>query len=172
MLVLGLTGGIASGKSTALQIFKRYTPWVQDSDKVVHKILRQLNMDRKQLSKTAFDNNKINELEKRLHPLVRKANLKFINIAHKNRAQLVVIEVPLLFEAGFDKLCDYTIVINTPEHIQKQRALKRSGMDEDKYNKIIARQIPLRQKLELADFAIKGYPNKLHTIKDIHQLLL
>ena len=173
MPVLGLTGNIASGKTHVAEIFKSLGAAVQNSDLIAHQLIE--GKAREEIAKKfprAVENGKINRallgeevfsdekklklLEKILHPRVLQKNLEFI-AANKNK--LVILDIPLLFETGAEKICDYTALVQTPESIQKERALAR-GVSGEKLSQILARQniIPLREKMRRVDFLINNAP--------------
>ena len=103
------------------------------------------------------DESMLVQLEQILHPLVRKKNLEFIEA---NKGKLVVLEIPLLYETDAHVICDYTAFVNVSCETQKQRALKRPGLDPVKLERIIERQtkIPIEDKIKRADFVIHNEP--------------
>lgn len=174
-ILVGLTGGIASGKSTLLKHFKKY-PFVKtfDSDKVCHKlyntkkikekvikefgesILSGKHINRKKLGEIVFnDPNKRERLEKIIHPFVIKEMLTEIEKFKKTQNKKIFIaDVPLLFEVGLKKIFDKTILAYAPVHVQVQRLLKRNGLTEEQAMKRIKSQLPWRYKLKHSDFFI------------------
>jgi dephospho-CoA kinase len=170
MPVIGLTGNIASGKTHIAEIFKSLGAAVQNSDSVAHQIidgaakaeiaksfpaaLEGGKINRALLAEQVFaDEKKLKLLEKILHPLVRRENEEFIAA---NKGKMIVLEMPLLFETGAEKICDYSILVHTPPEAQKARALAREGISEERLKKILKRQtaIPLEEKMQKADFMI------------------
>ena len=179
MRVIGLTGSIASGKSTIAHMFRDFGIDVHDADKTVHQLLsatgaatplvaarfgKQLvtadgNIDRPALAKKIFgDPEARNALEGILHPLVYQARNRFFARMHQAGKSLAVLDVPLLFETGGDARCDYLVTVWAPLRILRQRALKRPNMSAERFDNIIAAQLPQAEKMRLADLAL---PNAL-----------
>jgi len=173
MIVLGLTGSIATGKSTVARQFSRFGIPVLDSDRVVHEAMqkggdavaliqkefpqavKQGEVDRATLGKIVFaDKVKLKRLESLLHPLVWKAQKEFIRQVRLQGRKAVLLDIPLLFETHAEKRCDYTIVTVAPDFIQERRALKRANMTRDKLKAILARQMGSHAKKKRADFII------------------
>lgn len=175
MKVIGLTGSIASGKSTIAGMFRGFGIDVHDADKTVHQLLsasgaatplvaarfgKQLitvdgSIDRPALAKKIFGDHQARlELEGILHPLVYQARHQFFAQMHRAQKSLAVVDVPLLFETGGDASCDYLVTVWAPLRILRQRALRRSHMSAEKFDQIIAAQLPQAQKMRLADLAL------------------
>ncbi|MGE3866321.1 MAG: dephospho-CoA kinase [Hyphomonadaceae bacterium] len=181
MIVLGLTGSIGMGKSaTAKMIAEEGVP-VYDADAAVHALyaqggeavapvgeafpgaVRDGAVDREALRALALgDAEKMRRLEAIVHPLVQEAQRDFLRRAHAAGAPLVVLDIPLLFENGSDKLLDGVIVVTAPAAVQRARVLARPGMDEAAFAHILARQIPDAEKRERADFLV----NTAHGLED------
>ena len=173
MRVLGLTGSIAMGKSTAAAMLRRMGVPVLDSDAVVHALTRPggaaipaittafpevaagAGIDRRELSQRAFDDPAVlRRLEQILHPLVRAAQARFLKLQRAQGRRLVVLDVPLLYETGGDKACDAVAVVSAPRLVQMARVLSRPGMTLRKLHGIEARQMPDAEKRKRADFVI------------------
>jgi dephospho-CoA kinase len=173
MFVLGLTGSIAMGKSTAAQAFRSLGVPVFDADAVVHRLLerggaavgpvgtafpdcrRDGAIDRRRLGRLAFrDLTALARLEAILHPLVRAAERRFLARAAAARRPLVVLDIPLLFETGSERRVDAVAVVSAPAFLQRQRVLRRTGMTADRLAAIRARQLPDVEKRRRADFVI------------------
>ncbi|MBV8168701.1 MAG: dephospho-CoA kinase [Alphaproteobacteria bacterium] len=173
MLVLGLTGSIAMGKSTAADMLRRRGLAVYDSDAGVHRMLarggravpaiakrfpsvvRDGAVDRQALGRIVFgDAAALKDLEAIVHPLVRQAQGRFLRAQARRRARAVVLDVPLLFEAGTVALCDAALVVSAPAWLQRQRVLRRPGMTAEKLAGILAKQMPDAQKRRRADAVI------------------
>lgn len=185
MIVLGLTGGIATGKSTISAMLKRARIPVFDADAAVHFLLAadveirtaiaekfptclsNAAINRKKLGEIIFCNDADREwLENLIHPRVRAMELAFIAHHTRARTRVIVLDVPLLFETGADILCDAVLVTQCPEFLKRQRALRRPGMTPEKYTCIAARQMPDGEKIHRADFVIhtglgKGYSARI-----------
>ena len=175
MKVIGLTGSIASGKSTIAGMFRGFGIDVHDADKTVHQLLsasgaatplvaarfgEQLitddgSIDRPALAKKIFGDHQARlELEGILHPLGYQARHQFFAQMHRARKSLAVVDVPLLFETGGDASCDYLVTVWAPLRILRQRALRRSHMSAEKFDQIIAAQLSQAEKIRLADLAL------------------
>lgn len=174
MKVIGLTGGIATGKSTVAAIFSLHGVPVFNADAYVHQQLKQggkavpaietvfpqtvINgaIDRTMLGEIVFaDEKKLKRLEEIMHPLVREAEIAFIGEHKAAGKKLVVLEVPLLYETGMDSLCDITIVTDCPAAIQKERALSRPHMTPAKLEHILRQQMSAEEKRRRANHVIR-----------------
>ncbi len=172
-LVVGLTGSIGMGKSTAAAMLRDLGLPVFDADATVHALLarggaavpaiaaafpgtvRDGAVDRAELGRRVFgDEEARRRLERIVHPLVHQAERRFLARAARERRPVVVRDVPLLFETGGDRRCDATIVVSAPPHIQAQRVLARPGMTPEKFAGILRAQMPDAEKRRRADFVI------------------
>lgn len=173
MRILGLTGSIAMGKSTAAAMLRRMGVPVHDSDAVVHALTRPggaaipaittafpelaagAGLDRRELSQRAFDDPAVlRKLEQILHPMVRAATARFLKRQRARGRRLVVLDVPLLFETGGETSCDAVAVVSAPRIVQLERVLLRPQMSLRKLRGIEARQMPDVEKRRRADFVI------------------
>lgn len=171
--VIGLTGSIATGKSTIASMFRRLGVKVCDSDKIVHRLLAsggkavekvaalfpetrsEYGIDRKALGKEVFANpTALAELEAVLHPLVRAEQERFLRVMRRMGVKIVLLDIPLLFETGAEKRCDKVVVAHCPAFLQRQRALRRTGMTTEKLRHILRRQLPMHEKRMRADMVI------------------
>lgn len=172
--ILGLTGSIAMGKSTASRIFRSFGVPVFDADGAVHTLFAPggaavrpvltafpecgevaSGIDRKILGQAVFDNPKaLRSLEQIVHPLVRAAQRRFLVKQVAARHPLAVMDIPLLYETGGDKLMDAIAVVSAPAFLQAQRVLRRPSMSRRRLEAILARQLPDRLKRKRADFVI------------------
>ena len=164
--VLGLTGGIATGKSTVVKIFREYGFPIVDGDQVAREIveigqpaltaieaefgkevlLPDGGLDRKKLGQIIFTHpEKRQVLDELLDPFLRKAILEKI-IARKHESRLVVVDIPLLFEAGYTDNIDEIATVYVPEDIQLQRLMQRDDLSEVEAKKRIASQWPIEEK--------------------------
>ena len=191
MMIIGLTGSIASGKSTIGRVFQRYHFPLFDSDKAVHHLLGpkgaavpqilaqfgvcgsyQTGIDRKKLGRHVFANQEaLLVLESILHPLVAQQRQRFLLQSKVTRRRAVILDVPLLFETRTDLICDKTVLAIAPEGLIRQRALARASMSEDKLNGILAKQMPQFEKAKLADEIITTGLGHGAMMRDIHRLL-
>ncbi|MEX0808830.1 MAG: dephospho-CoA kinase [Dongiaceae bacterium] len=173
MIVLGLTGSIAMGKSTAANAFRRLGVPVHDADEAVHRLmakggdavaklarifpdaLKDGAIDRAVLRKRVLDDPKaLARLESILHPLVRRSERAFLATARQRREALVVLDIPLLYETGGDKRCDVVAVVSAPRSVQLARLKRRRGFTKEWLKQIEARQLPDAEKRRRADFVI------------------
>lgn len=171
-VVIGLTGSIGMGKSTTARMFEERDVPVFDSDRAVHALysgraapligeafpgtVRDGVVDRVRLSEAVVgDRDRLHRLESIVHPLVREEQDRFLDSARAAGADMVVLDIPLLFESGGDARVDKIVVVSCPPEIQKQRVLARPGMTEDKFESILARQVPDCEKRRRADFIVE-----------------
>ena len=173
--IVGLTGGIATGKSTASRHLTSLGAYCIDADKLSHDlmsagggavepvrrmfgdevILPDGSVDRKLLGRVVFPDVALRRrLEGIIHPMVQHITLECIEQAGKNGVPLVVLDVPLLFESGMDVLCDETWVVFVPEEVQLRRVMARDGLTAQQAQARIDSQMPLAEKLQRADRAI------------------
>ena len=192
MIVIGITGSIATGKSTVGRIFKQLKIPVFDSDHEVHnmlsndiKIINSIvnifgnvtdkfgKIDRDKLGKMIFfDSLKRKSLEKIIHPKIKLKQKKFIKFHRRNRHKKVVLDIPLIFETKTQKEFDKIIVVWSPTRIQYIRALKRKNMTESKLKAIISNQMPQHQKKLHADLSIPSSLGIYETRKRILRWLI
>ena len=171
MIVLGLTGSIGMGKSTTTKMFADAGVPVHDSDEAVHRLysgaaaplveaafpgtVKQGVVDRTELAKRVVGQPQaIARLEKIVHPLVRADADAFLKLHRTAGAPLAVLDIPLLFETGGTDRVDKIVVVTAPADIQRERVLSRPGMTPEKFDAIVARQIPDAEKRKRADFVI------------------
>ncbi|SSC69456.1 unnamed protein product [Ciceribacter sp. T2.26MG-112.2] len=171
MIVVGLTGSIGMGKSTTAGLFAEQGIAVNDADIVVHELYREEAVepigrlfpdavttgvvDRSVLAENLAKNPaKFKELEAIVHPLVRKREERFLAEQRGAGADMVVLDIPLLFEtAGADRV-DVIVVVSCDADIQRRRVLERPGMTPEKFEMILSRQLPDAEKRRHADFVI------------------
>lgn len=171
MIRLGLTGSIGMGKSTTAGLFSEEGIPVNDSDRVVHRLYEGKAVapiaaafpgsvvngvvDREALSRTLATNPaKFKELEAIVHPLVREEELAFLEQQKRAGTDIVVLDIPLLFETGADQRVDMVVVVSCDEETQRRRVLARPGMTEEKFRLILSRQVPDAEKRRRADFIV------------------
>lgn len=172
-LRVALTGSIAMGKSTVSQMFRDEGIPVFDADAAVHNLYarggRAVNaiaeqfpeaivdgmVDRTILSRLVLNSpDAIRQLESIVHPLVHQEQARFIQEAARTRTPIVVLDIPLLFEGNRSREFDAIIVVSAPPAAQRERALARPGMTEEKFEAIVARQVTDEEKRSRADFVI------------------
>jgi len=171
MIVLGLTGSIGMGKSTTAAMFRDENIPVHDADQAVHRIYSDVaaplieeafpgtvvdgTVDREKLAAKVLGNPEaLQRLERIVHPLVRADADAFVENARKAGEPLVVLDIPLLFETGGRDRVDRILVVTAPPKIQRERVMARPGMTEQKFQSILARQVPDAEKRSLADHVI------------------
>ena len=185
---LGLTGGIASGKSTADEFFKKKIIPIIDSDLIAHKIMEigqngykavvdyfgtdilndDQTINRRKLGGIVFnDKAKLKKLNELTHPLVHQEIKQQMARYRANQEKLVVIDVPLLFESGFESLCDGVLVISISPELQLKRLMKRNNFTEKEALSRINNQMPLSEKEKRATYVVAN----TGTINDLEKRL-
>jgi dephospho-CoA kinase len=171
MIKIGLTGSIGMGKSTTAALFAAQGIPVNDADAVVHDLYQSEAVpgveaafpgvastgvvDRAELARRLADDPAgFKKLEAIVHPLVRMREQQFVEDQERSGADIVLLDIPLLFEAGAVHRVDTVVVVTCDPQVQRQRVLARPGMTEDKFEMILSRQIPDSQKRQQADFII------------------
>ncbi|MEW6437375.1 MAG: dephospho-CoA kinase [Pseudomonadota bacterium] len=187
MFVLGLTGSIGMGKSTTAAIFREAGVLVHDSDAAVHALyrgtaaplveaafpgtLRDGAIDRGVLAQRVIhDQAALARLEAIVHPLVRAERAQFVAAARADGADLIVLDIPLLFETGCDNEVDAVLLVTAPEAVQKARIAARPGMTDDKLAAIIAKQMPDAEKRRRADLILDtshGHDAAAQQVRDL-----
>jgi dephospho-CoA kinase len=170
--VLGLTGSIGMGKSTTAGMFVDEGIPVWDADTTVHRIYEPGQPGALAIGKampTALapdgrvdraalrhmieaDGSVLEQLNAMIHPLVAADRSRFL--AKEHASDIVLLDVPLLYETGLDTACDAVAVVSAPSEVQRARVLSREGMTEDIYLAILARQVPDEDKRARADYII------------------
>ncbi|UXT42141.1 dephospho-CoA kinase [Agrobacterium tumefaciens] len=171
MIVIGLTGSIGMGKTTTAKLFAGEGVPVLDSDEVVHGLYRAEAVplieaafpgttvsgavDRQKLGEVLRQNPaNFSRLEEIVHPLVRGRQEAFLEQARKEDRQFALLDIPLLFETGAESRVDKVVVVSCAPEIQRERVLSRPGMTEEKFEMILARQMPDAEKRRRADFIV------------------
>ena len=171
MLVLGLTGSVAMGKSVTARFFAEAGVPVHDADSVVHRLYEgdavavieaafpgttaNGKVDRVKLgSRVMGDLAALRQLEAIVHPLVWDAEKRFLEEAQAKGAPVVLLDIPLLFETGGDQRVDAVVVATAPAEVQRARVLARPGMTPQRLEAMLARQMPDSEKRLRADFIV------------------
>jgi dephospho-CoA kinase len=171
MIVLGLTGSIGMGKSTVGEFFAESGVPVYDADAAVHRLYageavplieaafpgttRDGTVDRARLAAHVVgDPAALGRLEAIVHPLVRRAEERFLADADAAGAAVAVLDIPLLLETGGDKRCDAVVVVSAPAQTQRARVMGRPGMTQEKFAGLLAKQMPDAEKRRRADFVV------------------
>lgn len=193
MIVLGLTGSIGMGKSTTAAMFEAEGVPVYDSDAAVHAlyaaggaavapveaafpgVVTDGAIDRAKLSaRVVGDPEALAKLEAIVHPLVGAHRIGFFDKARAEGQEIVVLDVPLLFETGGQKSVDKVVVVSAPPEVQRTRVLARPEMTPEKFEAILARQLPDAEKRARADFVIdtgQGVDHARAQVRDLLTLL-
>lgn len=192
MIVLGLTGSIGMGKSTAAKMLKMMGLSIHNSDEAVHRALLPGGrayedvirlfpgvrdsgtgvIDRQKLGAIVFhDKEKMSKLEAILHPAAKESQKAFIADQEARGRKVAVLEIPLLFETGAEERVDYVICVTSPPGIQKKRVMKRRGMTEEKFQAILAAQMPDGQKKEKSDFIVDTGHGYIRTFLQLRRIL-
>ena len=195
MLTIGLTGGVGAGKDEAAKIFKRFGVKVIDADDVGHKLLKRSSpaykkiskmfglrildskkeIERKKLGEIVFGNRrKLKLLNRIIHPLMEKEFKKEIAKQREKGSKFVVLNAAVLFELGWDKLVDKTILITAPEELRIKR-LQDRGISRERALAMVSSQWSDERKKKKADFVIENNGSIAELkkkITDIRQLIL
>ena len=176
MIIIGLTGSIASGKSSILNFIKKQNIPTHDSDAVVArlynnppkefiyylksigltKFIKQKKIDKKKVRNKVLKNKeKLRKLERFIHKKVKLSRDKFIIKNRRFRKKIIVIDIPLLFENNLETICDYVFLAYCPSFkLRVTRALKRNNMNKNILTKFIKLQMPDKLKIIKSDFVI------------------
>ncbi|MFZ0558229.1 MAG: dephospho-CoA kinase [Methylovirgula sp.] len=188
MFVLGLTGSIGMGKSTTAAMFRAAEIKVHDSDAAVHALyrgaaaplveaafpgtLRDRAVDRTALAARVIgDPAAMARLESLIHPLVRADRNAFLAAARAAGEDIVVLDIPLLFETGAESEVDAVLLVTASEAVQNARIASRPGMTEATRAAILARQMPDPEKRRRADFLIDTSAGIEDTERQVGELL-
>jgi dephospho-CoA kinase len=189
VVILGLTGSIGMGKSTAAALLRRQGVWVHDADATVHRlfakggaavvpvgrafpgVVKNGAVDRVALGKRVFgDAEALRRLEAIVHPLVRADTDRFLTAAARARRRLVVLDIPLLFESGNTR-SDAVVVVSAPSFIQAQRVLARPRMSQERLLAILKQQMPDREKRRRADAVVTSGLSKARTYRQLARIV-
>jgi dephospho-CoA kinase len=171
MIILGLTGSIGMGKSTAAHMFKEAGIPVHDADETVHRLYSGKAapliehrfpgttsngvVDREKLAQRVLgDPQALKALEAIVHPLVREDEKTFLQEQRGKGTPLVVLDIPLLFEVGAEGRVDKIAVVSAPAEMQRERVLTRPGMTEARFEAILKKQVPVSENRSRADYVI------------------
>jgi dephospho-CoA kinase len=171
MFILGLTGSLGMGKSTTARLFAEQGVPVHDADAVVHRLYEGAavaaiesafpgtsvggKVDRGKLAERVLgDDAALDRLESIVHPLVQESERRLIAEAEAHGEQVVLLDIPLLFETGADARVDAVVVVSAPPEVQRARVLARPGMTPQKFEAILAKQTTDAEKRRRADFIV------------------
>lgn len=187
MFILGLTGSIGMGKTATAKMFAEEGVPVQDADAAVHALYEGKatplieaafpgttadgKVDRVKLGTMVIGKPEaMAKLEKIVHPLVAQERDGFLADAEKSGADIVVLDIPLLYETGSDINCDAVVVVSAPAEVQRARVLARPGMTEERFAAILAKQMPDADKRARADFIVdtsRGFDAARQRVREI-----
>ncbi len=190
MMVIGLTGGIGMGKSTAAKAFRRAHIPVFDADAAVHALQAPGGaalpaiaaafpgtvidgaLSRTRLRAAAVGNDAaMRQLEAIIHPRVRRMEAAFLARARRAGARAAVLDIPLLLETGGEKRVDLVIVVSAPRSVQMARVRRRRGMTNEQVAAIIARQMPDLQKRRRADLVVRTGLSRHAALRPLRRLI-
>ena len=191
MKVIGLTGGIGMGKSTAAAALARAGLPVFDADASVHALqaaggravpaiarlvpdaVRDGRIDRAALRRAVLaDASLLTGLERIMHPMVRAEQRRFLGRARARGHRWAVLDIPLLLEGGGERGCDLVLVVSAPRSLQLSRVGRRRGMSQAEAAALIGRQMPDAQKRARADVVIRTGLSRWHSLRQIRRLLV
>jgi len=189
MLIVGLTGGLATGKTTVAKFIENLGATVLDADAIVRELytpgsdvwkkivkafgrevlMPDRSVDRKKLAAIVFSNRQtLDRLNKLVHPSVLKHfQQEIADFSESQDWGILVLNVPLLFEAGLQKLCDKTVVVTARLRTQLDRLYLRDGFSKEEAAKRIASQMPLTEKVRRADFVVDNDAGLEHTREQV-----
>ncbi len=190
MIVLGLTGSIGMGKTAAAKMLRRMGLPLHDADRAVHRLLAKGGaavaaveaafpgvvadgaVDRERLAGRVFeDRAALKRLEEILHPAVRRVTRVFLGHQVRSGRSLVVLDIPLLFETGGEVNCDAVAVVTAPPFVQRERVMGRRGMTAARFQAILAKQMPDREKRRRADFVVHTGLSKADTLRQLRAIV-
>lgn len=185
-LVVGITGGFGTGKSTAAGLLRKEGFLVLDADRIAHETLQSTNpvfekirekfpdafvdgfLERRKLAEIVFKKPaRLKQLEKLIHPYVLK---RFLIEIKKTKKKWIALEIPLLFEAGFQKLCDRVVTVFAGTQDADARLLSQ-GWTHIEIKRRRAEQWPIQKKMAKSDFVINNSGSKAETRKQVLALL-
>lgn len=190
MQVIGLTGGMGMGKSTAAATLRRARIPVFDADATVHALqspggralpaiaaafpgtVRDGQLDRAALrAAVTHDAAAFRRLERIIHPMVREEETRFLARARRARAPAAVLDIPLLLETGGQRRVDQVMVVSAPRAVQIHRVRLRRRMNDAQIAAIIARQMPDREKRRHADLVVHTGLSRFHALRQLRRYI-
>jgi dephospho-CoA kinase len=192
MLIVGLTGGIASGKSTVSKMFEQAGIPVICADELAREVVRpgsqglaeirrifgpevldeKGNLDREAMARLVFqDQSKRKVLESIIHPRVEEEQNKILNALEAQGHSIVVVDVPLLYEVEWERFVDLVIVVYAPRSAQEERLRNRDGMSSDDARSRLDAQMPIEDKRRRADRLVDNGKTLEHTRQQVERLV-
>ena len=188
--LIGLTGGIAMGKSTIAKLLRQQHIPVFDADAAVHALqqpggralpaieaafpgtVRDARLDRDRLRAVALgDPRALQRLEAVMHPMVRACERAFVARARRHGATIAVLDIPLLFETGGARRVDQVMAVSAPGPVQRARVRARRALTTEQIDAVLARQLPDRQRCRRADYVIKTGLSRRYAQAQLARLL-
>ena len=191
MLVIGLTGGIGSGKTTAARLFAEKNVPIVDADEITHQLSMPSGkayptlknwfgesaftatgeLDRRKLRQMAFsDPDILNRLEQLFHPLVKASIQEQLKLLSSQHHDYVIVAIPLLIEAQMQELVDRVLIIDAPEAVQLERVTTRDDSDPESIKKILSHQIDRQTRLSYADDILENSGDLSQLKEQVKQL--
>ncbi len=190
MKIIGLTGSIGMGKSTVAEMLREMGLPIWGADDAVHEVFKKGGaavgpvgeafpgtvkrgaVDRELLGRAVSAEPKmLRRLEKIVHPLIQKSRREFLKDAKAAGKKAAVLEIPLLFETGGERQCDAVLCVSAPAAMQRKRVLARKKMTEEKFEALLARQMPDAEKCKRADFVVPTGGSLAATKKAVREIL-
>jgi dephospho-CoA kinase len=190
MITIGLTGSIGMGKSTTAAMFAEAGAPVYDADAEVHKlqakggaaveaieaafpgVVKDGAVDRQALGERVFgDPEALKRLNGIIYPLLGAGRAAFFADAEARGCDMVVLDIPMLFETGGEARMDVVVVVSAPEHVQRERVLARPGYGADRLDAILARQMHDKEKRARAHFVIDTGQGFDHAREQVRQVI-
>ncbi len=188
MFILGLTGSLGMGKSVTARFFAEQGVPVHDADAVVHRLYEGEaaaaieaafpgttaggKVDRDKLAARVLgDGAALKRLEAIVHPLVQEAERRLLAEAEARGEKVAVLDIPLLFETGGEKRCDFSLLVTAPAFVQRQRVLARPGMSEEKFAAIRSRQMGEAEKRRRADFIVLTGLGRRYSLRRLRRVI-
>lgn len=190
MKIIGLTGSIGMGKSTTATMFREAGIPVYDADAEVHKaydvggaavepvgaafpgVVRDGRVDREELRKRVLGNPEaLKVLNGIVHPIVGRARAAVFEEAEAKGADMVILDVPLIYETGGEKNMHKVIVVSAPAEMQRQRVLAREGMTPERLDAILAQQVPDAEKRARADYVVDTGQGLEHAREQVQAII-
>ncbi|XGC80221.1 dephospho-CoA kinase [Bdellovibrio bacteriovorus] len=189
---IGLTGGIACGKSTVSRLLKNHSIPIIDADEIAHDVVRpggaglksvvhhfgneildaDGSLNRRKLGQLVFGHpEKLKALESILHPLIRAETQRRRQVLMDMNTPLAIYDIPLLFETHAQDQFDAIVVVTCTKEQQKERLRRKNGWSEDEIEMRIASQIPNQFKEKEADFILENNRDEQHLLKEFNRLL-
>ncbi|MGH6888257.1 MAG: dephospho-CoA kinase [Rhizomicrobium sp.] len=188
-LIVGLTGSVGMGKTETARMFARLGVPVFDADAAVHRLydtggeavpaiarafpdcVSRGRVDRTSLAKALHDKASFARLEAIVHPFVAREQKTFVSSASEGGADMIVLDVPLLYETGAEAGMDAIVVVSAPKDVQRARVLGRPGMNEAMLDRILARQIPDVEKRARAHFVVETGQGLDHAFEQVESIV-